>query len=444
MAFVLFLLVNAALFIRPSEIVPAWQGWEIYFYLIVACTLAAVPDVLRLLGPGEIGRQPVSLCVLGLLVMVFLAPLVGLDVAESWRTGWHFTKVVVYYVLFVSLVTTPFRLRVLLGTLLVCCFALTALAVLKYHGLIALSTIESLRDSFVGNDGQVHYFQRLQGTGIFFDPNELGVMLTAMVPLALYFLVADRNHLRRGLWLACLLLFGYAIYLTHSRGALLALLAGLGVCAWARFGWQRTLLLGSLGLPALLFLFAGRQTDIDVSKGTGQTRVQLWSDWLMEFRTHPVFGKGMSLAKEEELQRLKLPGAASKHMAHNSYLQAFADVGFLGGCLFLGAFGLALGSVYRLRRENAMILDEDQRRLHPFVSAALTAYAVGLLSLSLVFVIPTYVMLGLASVYVRMTPSWPPPPPLRLDGKALGRVALAGVAFLIATYVFVRLFVNWA
>ena len=45
MAFFLFILVNAALFIRPAEIVQSWQGLEIYFYLILACAVAALPDV---------------------------------------------------------------------------------------------------------------------------------------------------------------------------------------------------------------------------------------------------------------------------------------------------------------------------------------------------------------------------------------------------------------
>ena len=58
MAYFLFLLVNATLFIRPAEIVPALLGWEIYFYVIVACLIAAAPDVLKYLTAQSLETQP--------------------------------------------------------------------------------------------------------------------------------------------------------------------------------------------------------------------------------------------------------------------------------------------------------------------------------------------------------------------------------------------------
>ena len=44
-----------------AEIVPALLGWEIYFYVILACLIAAAPDVLRYLAeafPQEVLNLP--------------------------------------------------------------------------------------------------------------------------------------------------------------------------------------------------------------------------------------------------------------------------------------------------------------------------------------------------------------------------------------------------
>ena len=41
LGFFLFLLVNAALFVRPAEVVPALVGWNIYEVLILACLAAS-------------------------------------------------------------------------------------------------------------------------------------------------------------------------------------------------------------------------------------------------------------------------------------------------------------------------------------------------------------------------------------------------------------------
>src|SRR6185437_16580760 len=45
--FILFLLVNAVLFIRPSEFIPDIKGLELYYYLIVPCLLLSFPVLLQ-------------------------------------------------------------------------------------------------------------------------------------------------------------------------------------------------------------------------------------------------------------------------------------------------------------------------------------------------------------------------------------------------------------
>lgn len=439
MAFFLFILVNAALFIRPGEIVPALLGWEIYFYVILACLIAAAPDVLRTLAGQRLDAQPITLCVFGLLIAVVVPPLLTGDMSEAWRTGFHFAKVIVYYLLFVSLVTTPTRLRILLISILAFCAAVTALAVLRYHDVIQLNTIEALNDTVSGDFGASIDIRRLQGTGIFQDPNELCVLLSAMLPVCLYFLLASRNILGKIACAALIPLFGYAVYLTQSRGGFIAFMGGLAVLSWIRLGWRKTAVLGAVVLPAFLFLFAGRQTDISTSTGTAQSRVELWRDWLTTFRENMLFGQGMSLAKDEDLERRR-PDEAPIHEAHNSFLQAFADLGLLGGCLLTGAFFTAGWSLYRWGARNRLVLDPELSALQPYLLAGIVAYVLGMMSLSIGYLVPTYMMLAWSVAYTQMAgcTCLAPPTPLRFDIPHLGRMAAAGVGFLACIYVFVR------
>ena len=62
---------------------------------------------------------------------------------------------------------------------------------------------------------------------------------------------------------------------------------------YLKFGSKKTFLLGLLVLPILLGVFAGRMTSISADEGTGQTRIQLWSDGLFFFQQSPLFGIGM-------------------------------------------------------------------------------------------------------------------------------------------------------
>jgi putative inorganic carbon (hco3(-)) transporter len=439
MAFFLFLLVNATLFIRPAEIVPAWQGWEVYFYAILTCFVVATPDVLRYLTAESLEKQPITLSVFGLLAAVALSPLVGGDAAESWRTGVPFAKIVIYYLLFVSLVNTPGRLRMLLVCLLTCCGVVTALAVLRYHDLIQLNTIDSLTDSISGRYGETVKIQRLQATGIFQDPNDLCVLLAAMTPIGLYFFFTDRSLILRGLGAGVLPLFGYAVFLTHSRGGFLAFAGGLGTLSWSRFGWKKTALIGVVGLPALLLAFGGRQTDISLTAGTAQTRVELWREWLTVFRGNMVLGKGMTFTSEDEL-KAKLRGEGLTQVAHNGYLQAFADLGLVGGGLFVGAFLAAGWSIQRFDSADCLLVDRDLRAAQPYVLASVAAYAIGMMTLSITYTIPTYMMLAMACAYARTARRFclAPPPVLRFDLSLLGCYLAASFMTLGSIYAFVR------
>jgi Ca2+/Na+ antiporter len=445
MAFFLFLVVNAALFVRPTDFVPALQQVSLYEYSITLCLLVSIPDVLRYLTQRPLDHQPITCCVLALLAVIITSEMSRLDFDLTIAKGVLFFKVAVYYLLFVSLVNTPGRLRVFLAWLVLCCAVLTAVTVLHYHELIDLPQLQDLKlitnehDVQTGSDRQV---TRLQATGIFHDPNELCVLLAALVPLVLYCLESS-SWLGRAVWLGPLGLFLYAIALTHSRGGFLAFLAGLTAFTWIRYSWRKTVVLGGLGLPLLLLLFAGRQTDISANVTTGQSRIQLWSDWMMVFRENPLLGQGMS-RNPLEPEKEKARGEETKHLAHNSYVQGFADLGVVGGMLFLGAFYLAWRSVTQFRAEHTRILDSDQRRLQPYLAGTLAAFAVGLLSLSFCYDLPTYSILGLAAVFPAMTRHEPALPELCIDSRLVGRLAVLSVGFLAVTYVFVRVFVRWA
>lgn len=439
MAYFFFILVNAMLFVRPAEIFSALLGVELYFYCILGAYLFGFSDVLGYLTGRSLESQPITISVFGILIAVVIPPMLLGDGPEAWRVGWYFAKVVAYYILFVSLVTTPARIRILLLTIACCCAAAVTLSVLRYHDVIKLDTLNMVKENVDGQFGEQLQITRLQGTGVFQDPNELCVLMATVLPICLYFIITSKNFGIRTLCLACIPLYGYAAMLTHSRGGFLALVGGLGSLATARFGLKKSLLIGALGLPVLLVLFGGRQTEISTSGGTGKARVELWREWLTTFTENPIFGNGMSLRNEED-QKNKNTFIATKHLAHNSYLQSFADLGFFGGCLFFGAWVTALWSVYRCRSDQCLIMDPQTRQLQPYIMAMLTAYAIGMISLSVTFVVPTFSMLALATAFPEIARrcSLTPAPAPRFDVPMMGRYATAGVCFLAGIYCFVR------
>lgn len=428
--FGVFLLLNAALFLRPAEIVPGLVGLEIYQFLILVCLVIAFPAVLQQLSPEALERRPITACVVGLFFAAVLSHLCRFDVARAATCGYEFFKLAFYYLLFVGLVTTPERLRRFLFWLAIFAAALALLAVMQYYDLIRLPNLATLqaveRDPATGRDVIV---RRLQASGPFHDPNDLSVLLVVGILLSLHGLTDPRRRLASLAWLGPVTVLFYALALTQSRGGFLALLGGLFAFLHVRFGWSAALGLGTLLVPALLVVLGGRQTDISATAGTGQERIQIWSDGLMLFREAPLFGVGMN---EFEV--------SVGHVAHNSYLQGLAELGMMGGTLFLGAVFLAWTTVRSLNTQNRRILDSELRRLHPYLVGVVAAYAVGMLTLTLNYIVPTYLVLGVATACGGMTITRPTAPAAKFDLHLAGRLVCIAVLFLVGLTVFVRLF----
>jgi len=451
MGFFLFLLVTATLLIRPGEQFAELHGVRLYEALILLCFAFSFSSVLEQFTRKNLETRPISICTFGLLFAVALSNLSQGNAAAAADNGFEFFKIVVYYVLLVGNITTTFRLRIFVVCLGLFAVAFVTLAVLQYHEVITLpppephlgevGTIDSLQGNNNGNDafvkdldydpvaGQMIEFKRLRGTGIFRDPNDICLLLTMGMFIALYGLTDSRQGGFRLAWLGPLIFFAYALSLTQSRGGMLNLLGGILALIYARFGWRGTLLLGVPLLPAVLAIFGGRMASISTSEGTGQARIQIWSDSIAAMMSAPIFGIGLN----------ELTTVVGK-VAHNSFLSAYAELGLFGGTLFFGAYFFALVTVLRLLNIPRHLVDPDLGHLLPLLAALLVSYGVGILSLSRIDVVPTYLLLGLATVTGNLAAGKVPAFVLRVDARLVQRCTLASVMFLAASYLFVKVF----
>jgi hypothetical protein len=89
MAFLLFILVNATLFIRPGEVVPDLEGWPIYQWVILSCLVVAYPRVFDQFTRDALVSRPVTVGVVGMWVAVVqyhgVIQMASLTMAEEQR-----------------------------------------------------------------------------------------------------------------------------------------------------------------------------------------------------------------------------------------------------------------------------------------------------------------------------------------------------------------------
>src|SRR5438874_3300288 len=107
------------------------------------------------------------------------------------------------------------------------------------------------------------------------------------------------------------------VFLTHSRGALLALMAVAVVAARRRIGTLPALLLaGGLFVAASALHFTGGR---EISAQSGSDRTALWGGGLQLLKSHPLFGVGFGNFAD-----------FFGHTAHNSIVVCAAELGLLG------------------------------------------------------------------------------------------------------------------
>ena len=179
---------------------------------------------------------------------------------------------------------------------------------------------------------------RIRSVGTLADPNDLAQALLSMSPFLLAFRrPASRFRNTFMVWapLAGIL---YAVGLTKSRGAVVAILALVFFGLRHRLG--RTLSLGVAATTALgligLGLTGGRTLSMDESSAG---RVDAWAGGLQMLRGSPVWGVGF--AQFREINQLA---------AHNSFVNCFSETGLVGYFLWLFLVALTFTEVRALAK----------------------------------------------------------------------------------------------
>jgi O-antigen ligase len=428
------MLLTTVLLLRPGDMSPAVEDVPFYLVSLALCTVLLLPELAAQLRVASLKAHPITICVLGAAGAAILSNLVKGNFSDTKATASDCMKFVMYYLLLIGCVNSSVRLRQFLIWNVFLIVVVCALGMLQYYGYIDVQA-QPYVESQDYNDpvtGQPVVLSRLCSVGIFNNPNDLARVIIVGIVLCLYCMGDKRQWLARFLWVVPIVIFCQALSMTASRGGFLGLLAGIATLMVIRLGRTKSIFLGILLLPAIFYVFAGRITDIDTSEGTGQQRIQIWRDAFSEMHGSPIFGIGVG----------NIEDVTGGLLAHNSFVQAYAETGIVGGIFFTGAFFLSIWGPYRLTPYVGRLRDPELRRMHPFLMAVLCESVVGMMSSTRNLRVDTYLLLGIITVYLTLVERNLPQLALRADRKLCLRVFGVGLLFLVVLDVFVRVAAN--
>jgi O-antigen ligase len=184
-------------------------------------------------------------------------------------------------------------------------------------------------------------------------------------------------------------LCGFAIFLTLSRGGLVALGAALVAAIFVAGRWRpQVLAVTALVVLSGVVYFAffappmAEQRVTQLEGGTG--RVDIWKVGWRMVEANPLHGVGAGNFQNSSVHFLLQPGAIARadfivdtpKAAHNTYLGILAELGVVGLVLFLIILGFALTTTVKAMRAFARQGDRQME----IISRALFVALVGLLA----------------------------------------------------------------
>ena len=279
-------------------------------------------------------------------LMIMLAVCISFSVAFAGRYNpyagryyFEFLKIVAISLFTVSQVDTKDRLR---GLLWVICASLAFYSV--KNGLMG----------FVRGGGTI-----LRGPGgMLEDNNDFALALVMNIPLLFYLGRIERSVILRRLCDTAIFLTIVTVLLTHSRGGFLAMVATILAIAW-RSGKLLQALLALMVMTIAFFQFAPDHVlDRIASIGTGTqdssaaSRIVTWQIAVRMIAGNPIWGVGLRNFTAHFFEfgyGLVGPGS-TPHVAHNSFLQIWAEGGSLAFFCYMGLISSVFWSCRYLRR----------------------------------------------------------------------------------------------
>ncbi len=283
---------------------------EYHIELIIAF-LALVASIPHFHGSG-VSRLPHTYALIGMSAAVFISYV--LNGLTSFAPGALFDFLPNSFTFFFIVLNCKKKRHlqmVILVLLFACLFTIG-------KGFAALQTGDVLSPYLMAqgiDSGNALY--RLRGLSFISDPNDFSQLIVSLIPCLFFFWRPKRFPLNLLFVLIPTAILLSGMFLTHSRGAIVALLAVIVVSARRRIGTIPSLIVAAVGF--VIATVIGWSGGREISVGAGSDRMEAWSTGLGLIKTHPLFGVGYQRFSEYFIIT-----------AHNTVVVCAAELGMFG------------------------------------------------------------------------------------------------------------------
>jgi len=261
---------------------------------------------------------------------------------------------------------------------------------------------------------------RTRWVGIFDGPGVFCVIYTAALPFLLVAVNQAFPFMVRMFSYIFIPLVLIAVYLTGSRGGLIATLS----IFLLYYGWnikksKFTFIIGAGIILALVSIAPSHMTEIHDSSKSTYHRIEMWSEGIEMVVQNPVFGIG----------RGNFASYTSKLIAHSSSIEIMGETGIIGFFAWVGLLYMTLKNIFLYMKQES---PSSNSLLAKGLFLAIAGYVVSSMFVTLEYE-TYYILLALGGVLGRGLKE-----PSRLTIRDIIIIGLACVGWVAVVYVYAR------
>ena len=267
--------------------------------------------------------------------------------------------------------------------------------------------VETFASTWLYKQYYIYHWPRPLGPSA--DPNYEALSLVMTVPLAIWMIRYEQRDLWKWVGRICSPILAFAVFVSQSRGGLLALVV-MAALAWLNSQHKMRLAVGSVVAVAFMLAIGPGQMIKRLQQmqfqGQGQTgaeistraRVELARAGLRMMEHHPVFGVGLGQFQSYEFRYnpLLMSLEGHPHIAHDTYVQLGAEGGIPTLALYLAILMLTLATCRSAQKVQGVPDD---------MAGLALAFQIGLIGIMVAEVFLTAQYIKEVWVFISLTPN---------------------------------------
>ena len=270
---------------------------------------------------------------------------------------------------------------------------------------------------------------RITWIGIFNDPNDLALAFVIVIPFILVSIIKER-FIGKILAFTALVIIVYGIYLTNSRGGVLALLAAISSFFLLYLRKSKTMFMGFAIIIIIAFTVMkfgpSRMSQLSSEEDSSYGRIEAWYQGVEMFKNAPFFGVGYKMFTDYHYRT-----------AHNSMVLCLADTGFFGYFILTALFYFSFTGLNKIRKiERTISGTEFIRTYSCAIQSSLIGFIAAAFFLSRTYILLPYMLIAFAAAMYNISRS-----NLKTNGSSITLVALRDIFGISVASLFIVYFI---